>query len=122
MGEETLVRAAGVNYGLETHKELSCKVHVRPSLRVGGRRRPPFPQRTVLHHECLESHIEVVEASGSVRHEARLSPAAAPELFNFARRVGLYNGDESGSHKKQQFQRPSRLFKEDALEDPRSST
>jgi len=77
-------------YGLEADKELSCEVHVRPSLRVCGRRRPSLPQRTVFRDECLESQIEVVEALGSLRHEARLSPAADPELFNFAREVWLY--------------------------------
>ena len=64
--------------GLEAHEELSREVHVRPSLRVFGRRRPSLPQRMVLGDECLESQIEVVEAFSSVGHDERLSPAANP--------------------------------------------
>jgi len=78
--------------GLELHKELSREVHIRPSLRVCGRRRPSFSQRMVLGDECLESQIEGVEALGGVRHEARLPPAADTELFNFARGLPIRKG------------------------------
>jgi len=61
---------------LKAHKELSREVHVGPSLRICGRRRPSLPQRAVLGDECLESEIENIEALGSVRH-GRVSEATA---------------------------------------------
>ena len=57
---------------------MSGEIHVRPALRVGGRRRPPLSQRIVLSDECLESQIETVESFGSVGHETRLSSVAVP--------------------------------------------